>query len=250
MSEAVPRMAPPASEPEPEDRGLAGLRVVAWGLVCTLAWVAVTFITVWIVDAVDGGEAESEAGLLIAVVGQALAGITGWLILPRLILRRRGESGLILWRKPTGADASWSLIGLLGIFAVIYIYTAIVSAAGWDSLEPQSTIDDSRYFVHTTVMVALGILVVVLAPIYEEAFARGFVLGGLRPHWGIIPAFIVSASVFSALHADLGSMIPFALAGVILGIVYLRTGSLTAASMAHFGFNVIGYSATLVQQLG
>ena len=117
-------------------------------------------------------------------------------------------------------------------------------------MEPQSTIDDDRLFVHTSVMVALGILVIVCAPIYEEAFARGFVLGGLRPHWGLIPAFVVSAAVFSALHADLGSLIPFAIAGVVLGVVYIRTESLTAASMAHFGFNVIGFSATLVQQLG
>lgn len=234
-----------------EDRGLAGFRLVGWGLLCTLAWLVVLLIVGVVVRTIDDAdEATTELGLLVFVIGQGAAGLIGWFVLPKLILRRRGTSSLISWRRPNGSDLAWAVGGLLTIYAVLYAYTAIVSAAGLESLEPQSTIDDDRLFVHTSVMIALGILVIVCAPIYEEAFARGFVLGGLRPHWGLIPAFLISAAVFSALHADLGSLIPFALAGVILGVVYLRTESLTAASMAHFGFNVIGFSATLVQQLG
>ncbi|MXX81022.1 MAG: CPBP family intramembrane metalloprotease [Chloroflexi bacterium] len=234
----------------PEDRGLQGFRLVGWGLLCTLVWLLIIILTTAIVSEVDGGEATSETGLLIFVVGQGLAGLVGWFALPLLIMRRRGQRGVVAWRKPTSTDVVWAVGGLITIYAVLFVYTLIVTSAGADSLEPQSTIDDKRLFVHPSVMIALAVLVVVCAPIYEEAFARGFVLGGLRPHWGLIPAFVVSSAVFSALHADLGSLIPFALAGVILGVVYLRTGSLTAASMAHFGFNVIGLSATLVQQLG
>lgn len=233
------------------DRGLEGFKLVGWGLLCTLAWLVVLLITGVIVRAIDDAdEATSEAGLLTFVIGQGAAGMIGWLILPMLIMRRRQATGIISWRRPTGSDVAWAIGGLLLIYGVLYAYSTIVIATGADSLEPQSTIDDDRLFIHTSVMIALGILVIVCAPIYEEAFARGFVLGGLRPHWGMIPAFLISAAVFSALHADLGSLIPFAIAGVVLGVVYLRTGSLTAASMAHFGFNVIGFSATLVQQLG
>ena len=239
-----------ASDP-PEDRGLAGFRLVGWGLLCTLAWLVVLLISSGIVAVIDDAdEATSELGLLVFVIGQGIAGLIGWLILPKLILRRRRQSSLIAWRRPTWSDTLWAIGGLLAIYAVLYVYTLIVTSAGADSLEPQSTIDDDRLFIHTSVMIALGVLVIVCAPIYEEAFARGFVLGGLRPHWGMIPAFLISAAVFSALHADLGSLIPFAIAGVILGVVYIRTESLTAASMAHFGFNVIGFSATLIQQLG
>ncbi|MYD54978.1 MAG: CPBP family intramembrane metalloprotease [Chloroflexi bacterium] len=240
-----------AQQQPPEDRGLEGFKLVGWGLICTLAWLVVLLITGALVAAIDeADEAASETGLLVFVIGQGTAGILGWFILPKLILRRRNQSRLISWRRPGGSDIAWAIGGLLAIYAVLYAYTAIITAAGLESLEPQSTIDDDRLFIHTSVVVALGILVIVCAPIYEEAFARGFVLGGLRPHWGMIPAFVVSAAVFSALHADLGSLIPFAIAGVVLGIVYIRTESLTAASIAHFGFNVIGFSATLVQQLG
>ena len=232
------------------DRGLQGLKLVGWGLLCTLVWLLIVVLTAAIVREIDGGEATSEAGLLVFVAGQGLAGLLGWFVLPLLIMRRLGQTGVVVWRRPRAVDALWAGGGILAIYAVVFVYSSIVVALGADSLEPQSTIDDDRLFVHTSVMVALGILVVLCAPIYEEAFARGFVLGGLRPHWGLIPAFLISAAIFSALHADLGSLIPFAIAGVILGVVYLRTGSLTAASMAHFGFNVIGFSVTLGQQLG
>lgn len=234
----------------PKDRGLDGFKLVGWGLLCTVCWLIILVVSGAIVSAIDDAdEATSELGLLVFVIGQGVAGLLCWWLLPKLILRRRGESTVMSWRRPIGADFTWAFGGLIAIYAVLYIYTLVVSAAGWESLEPQSTIDDDKLFVHTSVMIALGILVIVCAPIYEEAFARGFVLGGLRPYWGLIPAFLISAAVFSALHADLGSMIPFAIAGVILGIIYWRTQSLTAASMAHFGFNVIGFSATLVQQL-
>ena len=238
--------------PRPErtrDRGLEGLKLVAWGLLCTLAWLLMLVVAGIIVNAIDGGEPSSEAGQLVFVIGQAAAGLVGWLLLPILIMRRRQTPGIIAWRRPTAADLGWSVAGLILIYVVLFVYTLIVTLTGADSLEPQSTIGEAQLYVHTSVMVALGVLVIGCAPIYEEAFARGFLLGGLRPHWGIIPAFLISAAVFSALHADLGSMIPFAVAGLVLGLVALRTGSLTAASMAHFGFNVIGFSATLVQQL-
>ena len=250
MAQWPDRDAEPANE-QAVDRGMAGFRLVGWGLLCTLVWLVIIVVTAAVGAAIDDtDEVTSELGLLVFVIGQGTAGLIGWLILPKLILRRRGQSGLVSWRRPTGSDTAWALGGLLTIYAVLYAYTAIVTVAGLESLEPQSTIDDDRLFVHTSVMVALGVLVIVCAPVYEEAFARGFVLGGLKPCWGMIPAFLVSSAVFSALHADLGSLIPFAVAGLILGVVYIRTESLTAASMAHFGFNVIGFSATLWQQLG
>ncbi len=245
-----PEVNDPLHEEQPVDRGMEGFKLVGWGLLCTLAWLVVLLVTGVIVRVIDdSSEAISEAGLIAFVIGQGTAGMIGWLVLPRWILRRKRRTDIITWRRPTSTDVGWAVGGLIAIYVVLYAYIAIVTAAGFESLEPQSTIDDDRLFVHTSVMVALGILVIVCAPIYEEAFARGFVLGGLKPYWGMIPAFVVSAAVFSALHADLGSLIPFAIAGVILGIVYLRTESLTAASMAHFGFNVIGFSATLYQQL-
>ncbi len=241
----VPALSSDSEAPRP----LSGLGVIAWGLVCTAAWLIIILIATAISSELEHDPGiTGEAGSLVFVVGQGLAGIVGWYLIPRLILRRRRVGHLVRWRWPVFSDFAWAAAGLAVIYLTLFLYVAIVEGFGQDQLVPESTIDDDSLYAHTSVVIALGILVILAAPIYEETFARGFVLGGLRPRWGVIPAFLISAAVFSALHADLGSLIPFAIAGVILGWLYLRTGSLTAPTIAHVGFNLIGYSATLVQQ--
>ncbi len=256
-----------ASEPRP----LSGLGVIAWGLVCTAAWLIIILIAAEISSQFEDrpcitSETESlvteisaqledslcitsETGLLVFIAGQAIAGIVGWFLIPRIVLRRRNLNHLVSWSRPKFRDFAWAAAGLVAVYLSLFIYVAIVEAFGQDQLTPESTIDDDSLYQHTSVIIALGVLVILAAPIYEETFARGFVLGGLRPAWGILPSFLISAAVFSALHADLGSLIPFAIAGIILGILYLRTDSLTSPTIAHIGFNIIGYTATLLQQL-
>ena len=243
-----------ASDGEPDNpnppRPLSGLGVVGWGLVCTAAWLVILLIATAISSAIEGDAGvATESSSLVFVAGQGLAGIIGWFVIPRIVLRRRNSSQLLYWRRPSLGDILSAATALGIIYVTLFIYITIVEALGQDQLVPQSTIDEGRLYHHTSVIIALGIVVIIAAPIYEETFARGFVLGGLRRSWGIVPAFLISAAVFSALHADLGSMIPFAIAGVILGLLYVRTDSLTAPTIAHVGFNVIGFSATLWQQL-
>lgn len=234
-----------------QPRPLSGLGAIAWGLVCTAAWLVVLLLASAITSALedDAGNA-TETSSLVFVIGQGVAGIVGWFLIPRIVLARRRVSYLVSLRRPALRDVLWAGAGLAIIYLTLFVYISIVEALELDQLVPQSTIDDADLFSYTSVVVALGILVILAAPIYEETFARGFVLGGLRASWGIVPAFLVSAAVFSALHADLGSLIPFAIAGLVLGLLYVRTDSLMAPTIAHIGFNVIGFSATLVQQLG
>lgn len=231
-------------------RPLSGLGVVGWGLVCTAAWLVILLVATAIASAIEGDAGvATETSSLVFVVGQGLAGVIGWFAIPIIVLRRRNTPQLLRWRRPSLGDLVSAATALGIIYITLFIYVTIVEALGQDQLVPQSTIDEGRLYHHTSVIIALGILVILAAPIYEETFARGFVLGGLRRNWGILPAFLISAAVFSALHADLGSMIPFAIAGVILGLLYVRTDSLTAPTIAHIGFNVIGFSLTLGQQL-
>lgn len=87
---------------------------------------------------------------------------------------------------------------------------------------------------------ALGFLVIPAAA--EEALLRGYPLQALAEAWGPAVALIVTAGVFGALHlANPGvtviGVLNVAVAGVFLGIIYLRTGSLWWATGAHVGWN-------------
>ena len=83
----------------------------------------------------------------------------------------------------------------------------------------------------------------------EEALARGYPLQLLAARMGGAPALIVTSLGFSALHyanpgVGLLSGLTLALAGVLLGVIYLKTFSLWWATGAHLGWNwALGFLA-------
>ena len=96
---------------------------------------------------------------------------------------------------------------------------------------------------------ALGIvltfaLVAVVAPVLEEVLFRGVVLGALARKVGTWGAIVASAAVFSLLHLDLWSLLPFAVLGIGLGWLAARGRSLWPAVLAHFLYNAAILAAT------
>jgi membrane protease YdiL (CAAX protease family) len=85
----------------------------------------------------------------------------------------------------------------------------------------------------------ISILVVgVLPAICEELFFRGllqriFIQIFKNPWWGIV----VTAAIFSAVHAQFLGFIPRWILGIVLGLLYWYSGSLWTSIAAHFIFN-------------
>ena len=86
------------------------------------------------------------------------------------------------------------------------------------------------------------LLVAIFAPIFEEWLCRGMVLRGLltkmKPGWAIV----VSALFFALIHFNPWQALNAFIIGVVMGVVYYRTGSLLLTMLIHFvnnGFAVI-----------
>lgn len=77
------------------------------------------------------------------------------------------------------------------------------------------------------------VLLVVIVPIGEEVFFRGFVYGGLRDRWGAVPAVLASAAFFSIVHLQLVHGLPILVLGVLLAFLYERTRSLVPVIVTH-----------------
>jgi CAAX protease family protein len=77
--------------------------------------------------------------------------------------------------------------------------------------------------------------IVILAPISEELFFRGFLFGGLRSKWSFWPAAITSGLIFGLVHAPTGitTVVPLAVLGFGLCFIYDRTGSIWPCVIAH-----------------
>ena len=76
-----------------------------------------------------------------------------------------------------------------------------------------------------------------IVPFAEELFFRGFVYGWLRQRMSIWPAALVSGLGFAVLHGVWWLIPALLLLGVILALVYERSGSIWAAVITHGLFN-------------
>jgi membrane protease YdiL (CAAX protease family) len=89
-------------------------------------------------------------------------------------------------------------------------------------------------------LVAALIAASVIAPVAEEVFFRGFLLGGLQRRLGAPLALTLSAVVFGLVHLNLPALIPVTFLGLLLGGLYLATGSLWPGIIAHGANNALG----------
>lgn len=87
----------------------------------------------------------------------------------------------------------------------------------------------------------LGIIVMggVAVPIAEEIAFRGLLFGWLRGRVGVTAGVVISALVFASIHA-IPPLIPaLAAQGVVLALVYQKSGSLWPPIVLHATFNTI-----------
>ncbi len=92
---------------------------------------------------------------------------------------------------------------------------------------------------------ALALAVVVLVPVAEELFFRGFLYGWLRSRLGPVGATPIAAVLFAAAHGSLGLMLPLTLVGAGLCVLYERRRSLWAPAIAHAMVNALALAFAL-----
>ena len=88
----------------------------------------------------------------------------------------------------------------------------------------------------------LWLACVLVAPLWEEMFFRGFVYKGIEAsRLGAIGAIVVTALFWSALHVqyDLYGISSIFAAGILLGVVRLKTGSIYPCIAMHLMQNFI-----------
>ena len=242
---------PPSGPPS----GTAEPAWAAWqGLLGLFAWVVGTFVvgSIVVVAAAAAGITTLNTdklppGILIAAtvagdivfvaVPLAFAAITARPRLWHFGLRRTR-----LW--PT---IGWAALALFGWFVFSTIYQAVVDPAG-----EQTTADDLGVNRSATLLVVGGFVVIVLAPIVEEFFFRGFIYRTLRNGLvrrlglagGIAVAAVLDGVLFGFVH---GTNTPItilpvlAVLGAAFCLVYERTGSLFAVIALHATVNTLGY---------
>jgi membrane protease YdiL (CAAX protease family) len=98
---------------------------------------------------------------------------------------------------------------------------------------------------------ALGmsfLAIVILAPLAEELFFRGWIYGALRARFSASLSIPLCTIVFAMAHWDGMGLYPLAVLapGLVLTILRERTGSAKASFLAHAVYNFIGWAGLAV----
>jgi membrane protease YdiL (CAAX protease family) len=149
----------------------------------------------------------------------------------------------------------WALIGF-GAYFVVYIVLATVASALVPGLKLDQQQDVGFQQVSGTgQLLVTFISLVVLPPIVEELFFRGFLFTSFRLRMGLIASVLLTSLLFAAPHllesAQPGSLLWIAgidtfTLSVILCLLRQKTGSLWAGILLHAIKNGIAFASLFV----
>ena len=138
----------------------------------------------------------------------------------------------------------WTAAGLAVFMVFVVVYSAIFTPEGDQSVTEDLGADES-----TLALIAAGLVVIVVAPIAEEFFVRGFFYRALRSRLGVLAAAGVDGLVFGLIHvtgSETLELIPVLVAlGFMFCLVYERTGTLYSVIGLHALNNAIAYGVAV-----
>lgn len=172
-----------------------------------------------------------QAVLELSLVGVALA-------FARRGARATGEA--LGFRRPR---REWLKLTALGFGAYLVSALALALIAG----EPEQTDIAERLGFDEGLATAIlaGVLIVLVAPVCEEVFFRGFFFSGLRRRLPFGAAALASGLVFGLIHlgdANLIAGAQLAILGVILAWLYEESNSLWAPIALHCCNNAVAFT--------
>jgi membrane protease YdiL (CAAX protease family) len=152
-------------------------------------------------------------------------GFSAWLAL-RYARRQLGVPWSELWagRRASLAAAGGAVALQLGTSAVLLGMMSGLFAA-WSALREEALAQAWLFDVQRFPW-SVPVLGVVAAPVLEEAVFRGVMLRGLLAHTSPAKAIAASTVAFGLVHFALTQVFVALALGVLLGVVYYRTGSL------------------------
>ena len=101
-----------------------------------------------------------------------------------------------------------------------------------------------KYFLANLLNV---LMIVGVAPIFEEFYVRGILLTRWTVKWGVMPAVIVTSMVFALPHII--NIIGMFCVGCVMAVFYIRTKSLFIPTSIHFVNNLVAWIIALIGTL-
>ncbi len=176
--------------------------------------------------------------------GTLLLDLLAVYLILRVVTAQKGQ-GVSSLGLSTNAFPQNVLFGLRGYFSLLPVLLLAFFLSLWLAelfrfSPPKQPLQHLFLEESSREILALAlILVVILGPIVEEIFFRGFLYNALKVRWGRGRAILSSGFFFAVLHANLVGFLPIILLGCALAYGYELTGSLVTSMTIHIVHNAL-----------
>jgi len=211
---------------------------IPWTILDT--WVGVGLLI--LVDVILIGVVYSFPELKIAQSAGLVAIQLAYLLpVATVFLWRHTGWKFIGFRKITWASLALGCGVLIGGYFIVFVHNALLLILGVNTqgdmlMDIFDSLESPGWFLF------VGII---LAPLVEEIFFRGFLFQGFRQRMGWLKAALLSSAIFSASHLDLVSLVPTFALGFTFAYIFHRSNSLWPGMILHFLVNSLGLCAAL-----
>lgn len=170
-----------------------------------------------------------------------------------------GEAAFLLpvwWFTMRKYGSNWQALGLrgfqagmvglgcgllLGSFAFNFLYSSVLALFG---LRAQVNLVPILAQLSSPWLLLLA--GVIIAPLVEELFFRGYVFAGLRPRYGWPKAAAISSALFALFHLQPLAILPIFLLGYFFAFLYQRSRSLWPSILMHMLMNALALGVALL----
>jgi membrane protease YdiL (CAAX protease family) len=182
-----------------------------------------------------------DTGLLVVVQLGFWLFVIGTILISLLLRRMRPAELFGFDRLGFTKVFLWGAGLLISALPLIFASSAVVS-----SLMHVNSQKDSQPIMQLFERVGepakripIIILAIVIAPLAEEFFFRGFLYGVLKRYAGALPALVFTGVAFALIHLHVPSLLPLFLLACVLTLAYELSGSLLVPMAMHALFNAI-----------
>ena len=143
-----------------------------------------------------------------------------------------------------GPAVGWAALALVAYYVFQAVWISLLNLQN----ETDDITDKLQQDPTTATVALIAVFAVVIAPIIEETFFRGYVFTALRSSLPTGWAAVITGVIFGAVHgfgSPIGFLPPLAALGVVLCLVYWKTGSLLPCIALHLTNNAIALTVAL-----
>ena len=228
-----------------------------WGLREAFAAIGLAIVFFFIISGIAVGIAyaltgETEGSTIIAAGLLATVVFDGLLVgIAYLFSVRKYQ---LSWRALGihGPVRTWwwvPIVAALGAIFALGLYTFAMQELGAEGLAPEQEVDD--LFNTTAILPLVGVFTIIIAPVSEEIFFRGFLFPALIRRFRVLGAIVLTGALFGIVHITsidtVGIVIPIGAIGAFFAWLYYRTGSLWVTIASHSLFNTVGFAAGVLE---